>query len=255
MTDPTEFYQIISAMVKAWPAFYPNASAHEYVSKRPNTFAVLRSMSELEADNLFKTVEAAQNPYLFVRGYTNNSERSGLKIEYPLVGVAEDTLTFYNPVSKGVKKQRHKINFFLVDQLPFPGTGYSDTYSMNRTIEEVGRDLREMATSLLTSLRRWEKVSFSAGPYTDGWHDVVWLKAHGDPSAVWESEETMSDVLTGMGEVDGDIIYTAGSDNTAMLITNLYIETDLCPEPVDFNYIYSGGSLLKPLERWVNDKT
>lgn len=254
MTDPTEFYQIMYAMVKAWPATYPNPESHEYVAKRPNTFAVLRSMSDLEADNLSRSVEAAKNPYLFVRGYTDNAARSGLKIEYPLVGLAEDTMTFFNPVNAGVKKQRHKINFFLIDQLPYPGTSYSDTYSMHRTIEEVGRDLREMALSLLTSLRRWEKVTFSAGPYTDGWHDVVWLKAHGDPAAVWESDETMGEVLTGMGEVDGDLIYTTGTDNTAMLITNLLIETDLCPLPVEFNYIYSGGSLLSPADRWVNDK-
>lgn len=239
-------------MVKAWPATYPNAEAHEYVAKRPNTFAVLRSLLDIEADNLGKTIEASRPPYLFIRGYDSNSLRSGVKIEYPLIGCAEDTMTFFNPVSSGVKKQRHKLNLFAIDQLPHPGNTYADGYSMNRAVEEVGRDLRQMMLRLLHSLRRWEKLEFSSGPYTDGWHDVKWLTDHGQP-AEWESIESLSDVVTGMSEADGDLIY-AGSDNNAILITNLFITTDYCPAPVDFNFIYGeDGILVQPVEKWLYD--
>ena len=253
MTDPTEFYGIACAMVKAWPATYPNADAHEYVAKRPNTFAVLRSLNELEADNLAKTIEAARPPYLFIRGYDANAYRSGVKIEYPLIGCAEDTMRFFNPITKGAKKQRHKINLFVVDQLPYPGTSYSDQYSMNRAIEEVGRDLRQIMLRYLNSLRRWARVEFLSGPYADGWHDVEWLKAHG-ATATWEVIESLTDVIVGSSEPDGDLIYQ-GSDNTAILITNIYIETDYCPAPVDFNFVYGDdGILVPPVEKWLYDK-
>jgi hypothetical protein len=253
MIDPTEFYGIACSMVKAWPATYPNAEAHEYVAKRPNTFAVLRSLLEIEAANLNKTIEHARPPYFFVRGYDSNELRSGIKIEYPLLGCAEDTMTFFNPIYKGVKKQRHKINAFVIDQLPDQGKTYSDKYSMNRAVEEVGRDLRQIMLRFLHSLTNWQSLEFSAGPYVDGWHDAVWLAAHGDPTAEWEIKETFSQVASGMGEVSGDLIYT-GSDNTVVLITNIYIDTDYCPAPVDFNYQYGGGgSLVQPVEKWLYD--
>lgn len=253
MIDPTEFYGIAYNMVKAWPATYPNAEAHEYVAKRPNSFAVLRSLRELEADNLNKAIEHTRVPYFFVRGYDSNALRSGIKIEYPLIGCAEDTMTFFNPLYKGVKKQRHKINLFAIDQLPFVGTSYSDQYSMNRAVEEVGRDLRQIMLKFLHGTANWHKVEFNSGPYVDGWHDVVWLAAHGDP-AQWETVETFNQVATGMGEMGGDVIYTGGSDNTVILITNIYIDTDYCPAPVDFNYQYGGGgSLVQPVEKWLYD--
>lgn len=258
MTDPTELYGIASAMVKAWPATYPTADAHEYVAKRPGTFAVLRSLRELDTDNLAKTIEAARPPYLFIRGYDANAYRSGVKIEYPLLGMAEDTMTFFNPIARGaVKKQRHKINVFIVDQLPYPGNSYSDQYSMNRAIEEVGRDLRQMMLKFLHSLYRWERLTITAGPYDDGWHDAKWLEDHGDPSTEWESEEMLADSLVGVSEIGGDLIYQGNDDNTAILITNLYLDTDYCPADVSFNYAPqygNDGSLVAPAEKWLYDQ-
>ena len=251
MTDPTEFYGICAAMVKAWPATYPNAEAHEYVAKRPNTFAVLRSLRELEADNLNKAIGASRPPYLFIRGYDANQYREGIKIEYPLVGCAEDTMRFFHPIGGGVVKQRHKINFFVIDQLPYEGNTYSDQYSMNRAVEEVGRDIRLIALRFLRSLRNWKKLEIISGTYADGWHDAAWVKAHG---GTFEEVESLSQILVGSAETDGDVIY-GGSDNTVLLITNLYLETDYCPESPAFNYIYNDdGVLVAPAEKWLYDK-
>lgn len=252
MTDPTEFYGICAAMVKAWPATYPNAEAHEYVAKRPNTFAVLRSLRELEADNLNKTLSASRPPYLFIRGYDANKYRDGIKIEYPLVGCAEDTMRFFHPIGGGAVKQRHKINFFVIDQLPFEGTSYSDQYSMNRAVEEVGRDIRLIGLRFLRSMRNWKKLEIISGTYADGWHDAPWVKAHG---GTFEEVESLSQILIGNAETDGDMIYYTGSDNTVILITNLYLETDYCPADVDFNYVYDDdGVLVTPAEKWLYDK-
>lgn len=251
MTDPTELYGIFSAMVKAWPATYPNADGHEYVAKRPNTFAVLRSLLELEADNLNKTVGASRPPYLYIRGYDDNKYREGIKIEYPLIGCAEDTMKFFHPIGGGAVKQRHKINFFVIDQLPREGTSYSDQYSMNRAVEEVGRDIRIMALRFLRSLRNWKKLEITAGTFADGWHDANWVKTHGGQ---FEEIETLSQILVGNAEADGDLIYQ-GSDNNVIMITNLYLETDYCPADVAFNYVYDDdGVLVMPAEKWLYDK-
>lgn len=252
MKDVTEFYHICCAITKGWPATYQAAGAAEQVSKRPNSFAVLRSLLDLEASNLAKAVEHARPPFLFVRGYDGNAYRSGLKIEYPLVGCAEDALTFFHPTGEGVQKQRQRTNFFVIDQLPFKETGYSDAYSAGRAVEEVGRDLRQMAMKFMNALSRWEYVEFSAGPYTDGWHDVKWLNDHGDNTAEWETIEALTDCILGVNQVDGDIIYQ-GSDNNAILITNLIVETDYCPPTIEFNYNYTASPFEAMSEKWRGD--
>lgn len=105
----------------------------------------------------------------------------------------------------------------------------------------------------LNTLRRWEYVEFSSGPYADGWHDTAWLKDNGDP-AQWEVLYSLTDVMVDMNEVGGDLIYQ-GSDNLAVLITNVYIETDYCPLDIDFNYVYDdAGALVAPVEKWMLDK-
>lgn len=250
MTDVTEFYGIACAIVKGWPATYPNASAPEAISKRPQTFAVLRSLLDIEADNLAKSIEHARPPYMFIRGYDANAMRSGVKIEYPLIGCAEDTFTFFKPTGSP-QKQRHKINLFCIDQLPYRENAQTDPYSTARSVEEVGRDLRQMMLRFLNSLKRWGKLEFTSGPYVDGWHDMVWLKAHGE-AATWEVTERLTDVLVNMNEVGGDVIYQ-GSDDNAILITNVFIDTDYCPADLEFTYTYKDGVLIAPPEKWILD--
>ena len=77
MTDPTEFYSIAYAITKAWPATYPSITAPEAIAKRPQSFAVLRSLMDLEADNLAKAIEHTRPPYFFMRGYDANAQRTG----------------------------------------------------------------------------------------------------------------------------------------------------------------------------------
>lgn len=237
MKDVIEFYQVACAITKAWPAAYPSPGAAEQAAKRPNSFAVLRSLLDLESANLSKAIEHARQPYLYIRGYDPNAVRSELKIQYPLIGCAEDSLSFFHPTGGGAPKQRQRTNFFVIDQLPYRESGYSDQYSASRAVEEVGRDLRQMALKFLSALDRWEYLEFSAGPYQDGWHDAVWMEADGDPTAVWESVEKLTDNIVAAGQLDGDIIYQ-GSDNNAILITNLIIETDYCPPDIGFNFKY-----------------
>jgi len=251
MKDVTEFYHIACAIVKAWPATYPAAGEAEQAAKRPNSFAILRSLLDLETSNLAKSVEHARPPFLFVRGYDGNQYRSGLKIEYPLIGCAEDALTFFHPTGEGVQKQRQRTNFFVIDQLPYKENGYSDAYSTGRAIEEVGRDLRQMAMKFMASLSRWQYVEFSSGPYADGWHDTKWLKAHGE-AADWESVENLTDSIIGVNQVDGDIIYQ-GSDKNAILITNLIVETDYCPPATEFNFTYTASPFEAMSEKWRAD--
>lgn len=252
MNDVTEFYAIVCAIVKGWPATYPTADSPEATAKRPNTFSVMRSLLDLEADNLAKAIEHARPPYLYIRGYDANSYRQGIKIEYPLIGCAEDTFTFFKPMGT-VQKQRNRINLFCIDQLPFRENAYSDQYSTSRAIEEVGRDLRVMMLKLLHSFKRWGYLEFSSGPYADGWHDMVWLKTHGDP-ATWETRSLLTDHIINVNEVGGDLIYQ-GSDNNAILITNIYVDTDYCAPDVDFNFTYNDdGSLIEPSEKWIYDR-
>lgn len=253
MQDISEFYHILYHMVKAWPATYPTATSGEYAAKRPNSFAVLRSIYDLNADNVNKAVEHAKPPYFFVRGYDANEFRAGLKIEYPLLGVAEDTMTFVRPSGSGFKRQKHRLNLFVVDQLPFKENQYADAYSSARAIEEVGRDLRQIMLRLLHSFSNWQKLEFSSGPYQDGWHDVAWLKAHGE-AAQWESVGELLQILPQIDAVEADVFYQ-GVDNCAVLYANIVVETNYCPDPVAFSYTYDeGGNLAAPSEKYQLDK-
>lgn len=253
MEDITELYQIAHAIVKAWPATYPTGTSGEYAALRPNSFGVVRSIYDLNADNLNKGVEQSRPPFLFSRGYNANESRSGLKIEYPFLGFAEDSMIFVNPINKGYKRQRHTINLFIADQLPFKENQYADPYSSSRTVEEVGRDLRKMMLQFLQSFANWEKLEFFSGPYQDGWHDATWLKDHGE-AAQWESVGQLSQHLHDVDEISADIFYQ-GVDNCAVIYANIVVETNFCPDPVAFSYTYDeDGNLAGAGEKYILDK-
>lgn len=254
MEDITEFYGIACNIVKAWPAVYPVVGGPEATCLRPQSFAGLHSDADLEADNFAKAVEHSREPYLFVRGYADNAIRGGLKVEYPLIAVAEDAFSIRNFLArKGNKATIQTLNLIFVDQLPYAKNNNADVYTMARTDQEVGRDLRKMALTFLDSLTNWAKIEFKSGPYVDGWHDALWLAAN-DPTADWDESQMipMVSLLPSGAEINGDILYK-GTDNTVRLYLNLAIQVNACPMPLEFNYVYAGGSLVAPLERWRYD--
>ena len=162
-------------------------------------------------------------------------------------------MTFVRPSGPGFKRQKHRINLFVVDQLPFKENQYADAYSSARAIEEVGRDLRQIMLRLLQSFSNWQKLEFSSGPYQNGWHDVEWLKAHGE-SAQWESVSELLQILPQLDAVEADVFYQ-GVDNCAVLYANIVVETNYCPDPVAFSYTYDeGGNLAGPSEKYQLDK-
>jgi hypothetical protein len=252
MNDVTELFAIFYNIVKAWPATYPTAGSGEYVSKRPNTFAVMRSLRDIEAPNLEKSIEDAKEPYFYMRDFDANEFRTGQRAQYPVFGCAEDAMDFRHPMGTGAEKQLNLINCFIIDQLPFAENGYSDPYSSGRTIEEVGRDLKEMALKLLKVLGRWAKVQITMGDFENGWHDTAYLKAHG---AMFETELEISQIIHDMDKVKAHVIYQ-NSDNNAILLMNMLVETNQCADPeMEMNYVYNdGGALASPTGKWVFDR-
>jgi hypothetical protein len=88
-------YNALKSAVK----FYSENQSHK--CKRPNTFAVLNSQSELSTENLGKTKCDANLPYFYSRAWGNNDHNpSRLGFDWPLVAAFEQGVSIENVFRK-----------------------------------------------------------------------------------------------------------------------------------------------------------
>lgn len=216
--DIADFYQICKKIVKGYPPQYGGANMPEMVALRLNTFAVVRSVNDFNADNLNKRPQYLDSPYFYSRHFANSGHVTGdFKFEYPALAFAEDKVTF-NQKGSDV----FKLDFMIIDQLPQFGTFYTDVYSKNRELEEVARDIRQHFKKLIAVLKNWCYATFS-DTSKNGWYDNVFLIAENES---YNIEMMLTDIIN-LNSIQIEIFPNV-IDGCLIGVTSIMIQADNC---------------------------
>lgn len=227
LTELSDFYKICKSIVKNYPPQYADVNEPEMVALRPNTFAVVRSLKDFDADNVAKRPQFIDSPYFYSRNWANSEYRSGqFKLEYPVVGFAEDTTTL-----RVGRSDSAKLNFFVIDQIPKGGNFYEDTYSEQREIEDVARDIRSHFIKMIVVLQNFAYCKSLSNSFEDGWYDTAWL----DRQNIDYQVITGLDSLVNFNEVTVEI-FPAIVDNCLIGLTNINVKIDSCIVAPVINY-------------------
>lgn len=216
--DIAEFYNICKRIVKGYPAQYGDSNSLEMAALRLNTFAVVRSVNDFNADNLKKRPQYLDSPYFYSRHFANSGHVTGeFKFEYPALAFAEDKVTFNQK-----RSDVYKLDMIIIDQLPQFGDFYTDVYSKNRELEEVARDIRQHFKKLFAVLKNWVYATF-ADTSKNGWYDEVFLIAENE---TYTTELWLTDIInldTVQVEIFPNVI-----DGCLVGVTSITVQTDNC---------------------------
>ena len=136
-----DFEQIMAAVIEAVPPT-------EQQGKRPNTFAVVSSRSDIEAANLNKTYRSARDGVFFIRDYTQSDYNlDSMIIKYPAVTMEalEGSGTLID--------SKWSITLVCVDQL----LQAPDLGADGRGIEQIESDTEYILFNVLRRAQQYRK--------------------------------------------------------------------------------------------------
>jgi hypothetical protein len=265
ISDLFEFYSILYRIVKGWPPSYHSSTSQETRSERLNTFAVVRSLSDLDADNLKKTVEYASREHFFSRYWHDSQyQPNALRVDYPALLVREDTFTLSDPLDGKSSKRRttHNLTFLLCDKMPSREDNHIDPVSSARRIEEVGNDCRIRMAQVLLVLGRfvWASGYLSNTLVFSGWFDRSYLESLKTEGVIIDKyivDDSLASYITNVAPTQGEVFWEVTSSNLVVCSTTLTLEVSSCvdlptivyDDPVDpevVSQIFEGN--FNPLE-------
>lgn len=234
-SDLLEFYGILHKIIRGWPATYQDATSQETRSQRINTFGIVRSLADFDADNLKKTVEYTSRALFFSRPWHDSQyQPNALRVEYPALAVREDQFTINDPLNGYAKDKKtlHSLTFLLVDQLAYKENTSIDPISSARRIEEVGNDVRVRMSQLLGVLGRWVfATGYKNGTESfSGWYDRRQLDNLVTLTTIdkYIVGDEITNYITNVSPANAEVFYEIGSDNLVVCSVTLTLETSGC---------------------------
>lgn len=232
-------FEMAAQVVRAYPE-QVNSDGKPIRCLRPNTFAVMNSMSDIDANNLLKTSKYFDKKYFFSRKWEDSHfQGASVVFDYPLIGCAIDTTQF---AVKGRSKQCYRLNFFVLDQK----AGYcSDCgegdYCNVRTIEQTYEDLNTILRNFIQQLTDfvYAQLYKDGQQLSAGWYNKKYLDS---------LIETEIDLYEPLGDfynyirtkqTQGDFFPNAHNDDVAGLFTNIEICLDECIDSNQLDFDYS----------------
>lgn len=238
ITDLLEFYSIIHRIVRGWQPSYLSSDSQEMRHKRLNTFAVVRSLYDIDAENVLKTVEYAGRDFFFSRSFHDSEyQPNALRVDYPALLVREDTFSLTEPLDIKSSKRRtvHNLTFLLCDKMPEREDNFIDPVSSARRIEEVGNDVRiRMAQVLLVLGRYVYAKTYLAGIFVfEGWFDTQQLEALKTAGVIIDQyiiEDSLVGYITNVAPTQAEVFYEVTSSNLVVCSMTLSVEVSNCVE-------------------------
>jgi len=239
------FYAILANVVRAFPAVYEFEGGPESTCRRPNTFAVLTDIADLNTGNLLKASPRYQQlPVFYSRKWENAGfAPSALAFDYPLLAVVPQSYT-------AVAKDRYldwTLDIALIDQNAYPKGGAS--YCENRTYEEHMTDCRVMLMRCLNQARRFSVWANEAS----GQRQV--LPPGATAPSPWIELELVDDLIS--PRITLQYIRDAYQDNLSGLFGSLTVSLEDCrilepnmislPQAVVFGPVTDGDTAFGPI--------
>lgn len=257
LTNLIEFYGICAQAIAGMPAIYPDGG-EELRCQRLNTFAVMKSIKEFDADNGGKSVRYSTAPYYFNRRWIaaeNIYPESAL--DYPVCAVAEESFTL-SPTGF----DRQVLNLIVADIAPRkePHASSADGWGIcgNRTEEQVADGCRALMKSFLSILGSYiyAEVEFPSETI-EGWYNEVWLDAEqtaGNVLGYYEMDRLENYVQT--KGITGDVFHMVESGNLVVAVARFSVDLAGC-QPNDalvpvYPVNFAPGASATPI--FINDE-
>ena len=155
--DLLTFSKLVLEAVK----YYPQLELSCHV---PKTYAMLENITDLDADNLGKTLRDADLTY-YNKKFINGKKASHITKDYPLVVLHSLSWAPEHPFKKN-KAGTHFLELFVMDTydaayVQKPG---GTSKCKNRTIEEIRRDCKGILMNILIYLSECAYFATDDGP-------------------------------------------------------------------------------------------
>lgn len=224
LNNNLDFYSIGAIIVKGWSPVY-DSNDKEIECLRPNTFAVLKSSSSVDSDNLMKNINYQDKQFFYSRKWEDKGKSSDtLSFDYPLIGVAQDNFMFAN-----FRKQSTKnitFNLMVLDKMP--GNFKDGNYCDARTWEEAGNDVELIMSKFLTVLKDFVFAEITKdGETFFGWYTKNWIETNKPSFDFCEIKSDFSDNIVS-DALEGEVFYHVFNDDLLGCFLNITITFNGC---------------------------
>lgn len=154
-------YEMFARICRAFPAEYEYTGGPLLTCRRPNTFAVLDGITDLDAPNLNKSAGYQDKPYYFNRRYEQSGRnQKDIGFEYPILAVVP------NRVRMSLDQQYDEIvlNFALFDQDVYPSSCKAIP-CLNRTAEQQASDMLRIITRVFKQVEYFYHYTDQTGKH------------------------------------------------------------------------------------------
>lgn len=229
-----DFLEIAASIVAAWP--------DGDKLTRPNTFAMLNSLDDLNTDNLLKDGRYINNDIwvFFSRVWQQNKNAGNVSFKYPMIGV---TVSRIELASDYIGNDEMRLNIYVLDQMPSAFEVKEKDVKSTQTVESLIQDLKYMLGMFIKQLSRFVYGWYDPGTgQIDGWYNLDYILSN---EYAHHYDFELCNYLT-LKELSAEVFTPIGSfnDNVAGIFTNITLSEEYCFPDID-NFDYSDKITVK----------
>lgn len=220
--NETLLFAIFAEVVRSYPAAQEYPGGPDVICSRPNTFAVLTDLQDLNMENLGKSSPRYRElPFFFSRKWEREGLAPGaLGFEYPILAVVPQRYEF----AKNNSYATFEIDIAILDQNAYPkGCG---SYCESRTYEEHMRDCRIILRNIIEQVRRYTIWHNDTTGENIARHDSDIF-----PDDEWEEKDKVASLLS--AEFTAQYIRDVFLDNVSGLFGSIRVSIYDCAQAED----------------------
>lgn len=227
-------YSLLSDFVKYYPKNKDNC-------KQLQTFAVLDGFSELNNENLGKSIRDYGKPYFYSKRWENsNFNKSNISFDFPAMVVHQNSyLGQYDTIKEKVSTKIYNLEIGVVDKYVQDCLDCRSDYCRDRTNEEIYRD----TSNMLDGLFAYFNDVVVANVTDDNGEHVIY--AHKDYLTWMDDEDIIISYSINRSETNAfhrewrnsignsninGFFWKGGIDDLKGTFINLQVRIDTCPE-------------------------
>jgi|GEM_PF-4011879 len=226
-------FSMLAQICRAYPV--TKEAGQELICKRPQAFAVLENLTDLDKGNLGKSSpHYTSAPYFFSYSYEDKGRPTGkLSYEYPLVAMAYDQFS----INIRDTKTKHRYNIGIFDQNE-PAKCDPLSYCRNRAMEEQSSDLKTMLEAIVNQFAHWYYAFNEQTGESGLFHEA-------NVPENYRAIYPVCDMVTDP-EVRAEYIRGVYSDDLSGVFASIEFDFTQCHQIQSWNYKDAPGSLHNP---------
>lgn len=218
---------MLADICRAYPATF-DGSGTEAKCLRPQSFAVLEKLSDLDADNLNKSSpKYASASYFFSHRFEDaGRDPAQMGFDYPLFAMAYNPMQFALKARRSEHRYRYSIGVFDQNE---PDKKEYLSYCSNRTMEQQSHDLKQMLLNVLAELKNW------AYCYATATRQQGLFPTSAIPPGFTIVHEAID--LVANETMEAEYIRNAYSDKLSAVFASIEFIVPRCEPSVSFHYV------------------